>query len=403
MEAILESIRLSQTKLIEKASKINFKRNLFNEINWNLKCIWILGERWVWKTTLMLQKIKEYWNWIYLLWDLEMVKNKWLFNIISYIYKEFDEKLFFIDEIHEYNNWQREIKNIIDSFPDIKLVFSWSSSLKLKEKWWDLSRRVMFYKLWPLNFQEYLLLKHNLEVDKISFNELITNYKKISFKISNKIKIQYFKDFLLKWQYPYSQELSKEEFYYLLQNTLKKIVFNDIPMFLNVETSTLLKLQNVLYFISQTSPSNLNYTNLSKKIWVDPKQISIFLEIAKEIWIVNLVSKNEQLTNKLKKERKIFLWNSNILSMYNFFEWKDTNIWNLRETFFVDVLRRISESEIILPNENDFVFNVKWKSYIFEIWWKNKSSLNKNCFVVKDDILIWSENIIPLWLFGLIN
>ncbi|MDR3150115.1 MAG: AAA family ATPase [Candidatus Peribacteria bacterium] len=36
---------------------------------------------------------------------------------------------FFIDEIFKYTNWKQEIKNIIDSFPNIHVVFSGSSSM----------------------------------------------------------------------------------------------------------------------------------------------------------------------------------------------------------------------------------------------------------------------------------
>jgi hypothetical protein len=56
--------------------------------------------------------------------------------------------------------------------------------------------------------------------------------------------------------------------------------------------------------------------------------------------------------------------------------------------------------KIYAPKKGDFVVN----GYIFEIGGKNKTKKQikeiENSFVVRDDMEIGSNRIIPLWLFG---
>jgi uncharacterized protein len=55
---MIQEIFTYSNSLINKVS-VDFKRYLFNEINWESRLIEVLGSRGVGKTTLMLQKAKE--------------------------------------------------------------------------------------------------------------------------------------------------------------------------------------------------------------------------------------------------------------------------------------------------------------------------------------------------------
>ena len=54
-----------------------------------------------------------------------------LLDFINVLYDEYGVRYFFLDEIHKYPNWNQELKNLYDSFPDIKIIFSGSSSIDL--------------------------------------------------------------------------------------------------------------------------------------------------------------------------------------------------------------------------------------------------------------------------------
>jgi hypothetical protein len=131
------------------------------------------------------------------------------------------------------------------------------------------------------------------------------------------------------------------------------------------------------------------------------------LYLLNKIWIVNLVQKWENLSQKVRKEFKIFLWDTNKYYVNNL----EPEIWTIREAFFVSEIKKLNNHldkiEISLPKSGDFKVEFLAKeTYNFEIWWKAKKSWKypKNTFIVKDDINV-SENdkVIPLWLFGFLN
>jgi hypothetical protein len=126
------------------------------------------------------------------------------------------------------------------------------------------------------------------------------------------------------------------------------------------------------------------------------------LVLLNKIWLVSLIPKFWNLSDRVRKEYKILLWNPNLYNSYS----KETDIWIIRESFFISVLRKIDNSEIFLPKAWDFVLEIYDKNYYFEIWWKNKKNdkYSKNTYIVKDNIIISeNENTIPLWLFWFMN
>lgn len=68
-------------------------------------------------------------------------------------------KYLFLDEVHKYPGWSREIKNIYDSYPDMHIVFTGSSLLEIYKGDADLSRRAISYHLHGLSFREFIELE----------------------------------------------------------------------------------------------------------------------------------------------------------------------------------------------------------------------------------------------------
>jgi uncharacterized protein len=143
----------------------DFKRYLYENVSWNSRMIGIIGARGVGKTTMILQHIKENLDSKKALYvsadDMYFGENR-LLDLADNFYKNAGEYLF-IDEIHKYTDWSRELKNIYDSFPTLKVVFTGSSVLDILKGSADLSRRAIIYKLQGLSFREYLKLFHNMK------------------------------------------------------------------------------------------------------------------------------------------------------------------------------------------------------------------------------------------------
>ena len=396
---LLKEIQLS---LLKETEKLNFIRDIYYKINWKENSLWLIWERWVWKTTIMLQRILQEKKGFYFSADNPEILDLSLFKFVYYLHKELRIKEFYIDEIHKYPDWTTQIKSIIDSIPNIKIVFSGSSSLDLFKWVLDLWRRVSFYKIHTLNFREFLKLYYNEDIPSFSFDEIIKNHEKITLKYWNFYWEEKWNNFIKKWQYPYWKNLDDYGFSIRFKNLLDKIILEDIPVFLNMQTKSLDKIRKIFYFIAHTTPSELSFTFLSKKIWVDKSVVENVLVLLKKIWLIHLVPKFWDLSTRVRKEYKILLWNTNLYSAYNF----STDIWILRESFILSIFKRIENSEVFLPKSWDFILKIFDKKYTFEVWWKNKlkSKYPKNTFIVKDDIKISeNQNIIPLWVFWLVE
>jgi predicted AAA+ superfamily ATPase len=161
-------------------------------------------------------------------------------------------------------------------------------------------------------------------------------------------------------------------------------------------------LRRLLYFIANTPPSELNFTNLGRKIWIDKIIIENVLTLLNKIWIISLIPKFWNLSDRVRKEYKIFLGNTCLYNAYNL----TTEVWVLREAFFVSQVKRIPFMEIFSPQSGDFILQWYDKVWQFEIWWKNKSKhkYDEKMYIVKDNIMVSEDKrTIPLWLFGLVK
>src|SRR5574344_2369487 len=208
----------------------DFKRYLYKEVSWDNRMIGIIGARGVGKTTMILQYIKEHLDSKKALYvsadDLYFSENK-LLDLAESFYKNNGEYLF-IDEIHKYEDWSRELKNIYDSFPTLRIVFTGSSVLDILKGSSDLSRRAIIYKLQGLSFREYLKLFHNYETEVYSLTQIVNNEVKLT-DIAHPLPL--FNDYLVRGYYPFGLE---NELNIRLGQIIVQTLENDIPQFANL-------------------------------------------------------------------------------------------------------------------------------------------------------------------------
>lgn len=124
--------------------------------------IGIKGQRGVGKTTLMLQRIKETdpdgKRSFYASLDNLWFADHNLIDLVESLIRE-DVSNLYLDEVHRLPGWERQIKNIYDSYPELRVVFTSSSLLVIDNSIGDLSRRASMHTLPGLSFKEYLNLK----------------------------------------------------------------------------------------------------------------------------------------------------------------------------------------------------------------------------------------------------
>lgn len=399
MDKIYIHLREFEQNLISKIS-LKKKRNLYKNINWKSNCILIYWERWLWKTYMLLQNRKGNKKWFYFSADNHMIENISLFDFVFWIIKNYKENVFYIDEIHKYSNWITELKNLIDNFPDVQFIISWSSAISLYKWTIDLWRRIVDYKIYTLSFSEYLYFKDNIKLKNYSFLDIVEKYNKITAENISKITDISFNKYVKQWYYPFWIDEEFSLFWNRLNKLLDQIILDDMIWIFNFTYLTANKLTKLFYFLANNKPSDISILSLSKKIWVNKDTLSNLLYVLDKIWIINIVSKYWDLTDTIKKQQKIFLWNPCLYHINT-----SDEIWTIREVYFISQVKRLW-LEIFWVKEWDYIVKYKNKEYRFEIWWKNKDFKQikwfKNSFLAIDDIYSDTGKI-PLWLFWIIN
>lgn len=370
----------------------DFKRYLYDEIAWGSRMLGITGPRGVGKTTLILQYIKENLDTKKALYvsadDLYFGDNR-LFDLAGDFYKNAGEYLF-IDEIHKYADWSRELKNIYDSFPKLNIVFTGSSVLDILKGSADLSRRAIIYKLQGLSFREYLNLYHNYKAQVYSLKQVVNGEVKLP-AIDHPLPL--FNDYLKRGYYPFGIE---GELDIRLSQIIIQTLETDIPQYANLNVGTSRKLKHLLSIIAESVPFKPNFSKISELIGVSRNSLDdYFSHMEKSGLIIQLRSETRGI-RALGKVDKVYLDNTNII--FNL-RGDRANAGNIRETFFINQMRL--RNEVRSSEKADFVID----DFTFEVGGKNKqqSQIEKDgkSFLVKDDIEYGYQNVIPLWAFGL--
>jgi predicted AAA+ superfamily ATPase len=188
-----------------KETDTSFFRYIYTELNWKNRMIGLTGPRGVGKTTLVLQHIKKNLNPAETLYvtaeDFYFADNK-LINLADVFVKR-GGKYLFVDEIHKYKDWSKELKLIYDYHPELNLVFTGSSVLDIKKGGSDLSRRAVMYNIQGLSFREYLQLFHQISVQAYSLKEIMEHKVELP---GVKHPLPYFENYLKNGYYPFALE-----------------------------------------------------------------------------------------------------------------------------------------------------------------------------------------------------
>ena len=236
-------------KLINEVST-GFLRYMHSEINWKGRMIGLIGPRGVGKTTLVLQYIKQNLNPSETLYitaeDFYFVDNRIIELVDRFV--KFGGKYLFIDEIHKYKHWSKELKLIYDYHKDLKVVFTGSSVLDIKKGASDLSRRAVVYNMQGLSFREYLKLFHNISANTYTLDEILDHKVDVP---EMERPLPLYVDYLKRGYYPFALE---EDFDIRLAQIINQTLENDIPIYADMNVATGRKLKQLLSIISKSAP-----------------------------------------------------------------------------------------------------------------------------------------------------
>lgn len=377
----------------------SFVRYLYRDINWNDRLICLTGPRGSGKTTLMLQYLKrnlprDATNLYLSLDDIYFTSHR-LVDVAEDFYNRGGRHLF-LDEVHKYPDWSIEIKNIYDTYLDLRMVISGSSLLEVDYGKADLSRRLSQYQVHTLSFREYLAFDQGIDLPVVSLDDILTNHTALALDIGSKTSpLAHFTRYLRLGCLPFFRE-NEDRYYQRLNYIVDVTLETDVPSLVSVDFMHMRKLRQLMYIISQSVPFKPNLVKLAGYTEMDRRTILKYLTLLERAELVCLLGTDTRGIAQLVKPDKVYLAHPNLI--YAMAE-GEANIGNVRETFFLNQL--LAKYKMNFIEQGDFLVNNK---YVFEIGGKNKDFSQvknlDNTYLALDDIAVGSGRKVPLWLFG---
>jgi len=370
------------------------RRGLMDEINWDDRLIGIKGSRGVGKTTFLLNIAREHFaadnkECLYINLNHFYFTERTLVDFASE-FRSKGGKVLLIDQVFKYPDWSKELRYCYDHFKDLKIVFSGSTVMRLKEENPDLSGRVASYHLRGFSFREFLNLMSGNEFPAYTFEEIMDNHQEIAKRICSVVKpMAYFQDYLHHGFYPFF--LEKRNFSENLLKTMNMMLEVDVLYIKQIEQSYLPKLRKLLYLLAVSAPCTPNVSQLSKDIETSRATVMNYIKYLTDARLMSILYPVGETFPK--KPSKVYMYNSNL--MYPIRP-EEVNAQAVRETFFFNQLMKDSQLNEGVKNAHFLVNN----EFHFRIEENSRLKNNPDLKYAVDKTEVGEGNIIPLWLFG---
>ncbi|NTU46377.1 AAA family ATPase [Candidatus Roizmanbacteria bacterium] len=385
-----------------------YHRTYYDTFHMDHRCIGVVGARGVGKTTFLLQFLRQQYEnsdkGLYISADNLYFADHTLIETVDKFVKYYGGELICIDEIHRYKNWNQELKNIYDSYPSLKILFSGSSSIDLIKGKYDLSRRVLLRPLFGFSFREYLEIQTGKSYPILDIDTIVRNDMKSNIKLETVPKIlghlhQYWEN----GYYPTSRSIETyTAFQETLLNIIDKTVYEDISAFYALKTENIDSLKKIIYFYATSEPGTMNINKLAKSLQKDHATITQYVQILRDTGLLRFLLINKTGHALVRNAEKIYLDNTNLLYAINAGIGKEIHIGTVRELFTIQSIEQAAY-RVFYSRDGDICVN----NYTFEIGGLSKERTQlkniENSFVIKDDIVHGSGRSIPLYLFGFLR
>lgn len=394
-------------ELLEKSQRLlanvesRYQRNTLRPINWQWQLNGIIGARGTGKTTLLLQQLRKLQQAgnkvLYVTLDDLYFADNQFYALATNFYKQGGNYLF-LDEIHKYPSWSRELKNLYDTVPELRITFSGSSITEITRQDVDLSRRALLYELPGLSFREYLLLAEGLHLAPVPLPDLLRNHVALAADLTQLFRpIEQFGAYLRHGYYPYFME--KERDYQLtLEQTLQLVIEIDMKYQQGFDPTKSRKLLQLLKVIAASAPFKPNVSKLSERIGINRNTLVQYFHYLEKARLIRLLHVPDKDISVLQKPDKIFLDNTNLQYVLNPTQ---ADVGSIRETFLASQVS--PKHELHLHRQADFIID---HQYIIEVGGKSKPPRQiaglPDAYLAVDNLEIGNNHRIPLWLFGML-
>ncbi len=397
----MESLFIKQERLLAQTST-DIVRELMNRIHWTHPLIAIRGSRGVGKTTLLRQYIKLNYpsgsrEALYCTLDGIYFTNHTLLDLIEQFYLQGGKHLF-LDEVHKYPTWSKELKEAHDLYPTLRIVFSGSSLLNILNADADLSRRCLPYNMYGLSFREFLMFYKNITLPAYPLDEIVEYAADICQLVNKHCRpVQMFDEYLHVGYYPFFTG-NREDYYINIENVVNLILEQEMPLLCGVDPAYVRKIKALLGILATSVPYEIDISKLAAAIGLTRNSVISYLQSLDKAELITLLYSDLLSVKKMQKPDKIYLQNPNLLYALSS---SAVNIGTARETFVVNQLS-VNHDVEYGKTKGDFVID---RHYTFEVGGADKTFKQiadiPNSYILADNIEYGSGSKLPLWLVGM--
>lgn len=389
-------------KLLISQTNMDIVRDMINKVNWNKSLVGIKGSRGVGKTTMIRQYIKRTYGEnageaLYCALDGIYFSTHTLLELAERFYLMGGKHLF-LDEVHKYPSWSRELKEINDLYPNLKIVFSGSSLLQILNADADLSRRVLSYTMEGLSFREFLQFYKGIKLPAYTLDDVLTDADAICAKVNKACRPQQmFEEYLRVGYYPFFDG-DDTEYYSRIENVVNFITEQEMPEFFGIDSAYSRKLKAMMLFLSGNVPFEVNIAKLAVYLDLNKNTVLSYLGNMNKAELLHLLYADNKSVSKMQKPDKIYIHNPNMLNALT----QKCPIGTVRECF---VVNQLSVNHTVEYGKTVGDFKVDGK-YTFEVGGEGKTFAQiagvPDSFILADSLEFSVGKKLPIWLVGML-
>lgn len=392
----MEAFFRTHTYLVEHTNA-PVRRQLMDEINWNDRLIGIKGTRGVGKTTFLLQYAKEHFaandrRCLYVNMNNFYFQGRGIADFAGEFYKN-GGKVLLIDQVFKEPNWSKELRICHDKYPELKIIFTGSSVMRLKEENPELREIVESYNLRGFSFREFVNLTAGTHFRSYTLDEILREHEHITRQILPEISPnKYFPLYLHHGFYPFF--LENRNFSENLLKTMNMMTEVDILLIKQIELKYLTKIKKLFYLLAVDGPQAPNISQLANDIETSRATVMNYIKYLAEARLINVIYPIGQKFPK--KPSKVMMHNPNL--MYAIYPIR-VEQQDIMETFFVNSMWKdniVNQSS----KDNYYIINGSKKFRICNATSTSKIRMTPDTIYARYNTEIGKDNQIPLWLFG---
>lgn len=389
----MESFYRTHTYLISHIDA-PIRRYLMDEINWEDRLIGIKGSRGVGKTTFLLQYAKEKFgndkSCLYINMNNFYFSSHGLLEFVEMFMRQ-GGRVLLIDQIFKYEDWSKELKMCYDRFPELKIVFTGSSVMRLKAENLELRNIVKSYNLRGFSFREFLNYQTKQDFPAYSLKEILSSHEQIAKEVlAHTQPLNCLQDYMHHGFYPFF--LEKRNFSENLLKTMNMMIEVDILIIKQIELKYLSKIKKLLHALAVDGPKAPNVSQLAKTIDTSRATVMNYIKYLADARLINLIYPVGE--SFPKKPSVVMMHNTNL--MYPMYPIK-IDEQDVIETFFVNAMWK---DHIVNQSTRQKSYIIDEKSNFKVCLDRQTSKINSDMTYVVHNLELGYKNQIPLWIFG---